>query len=62
MLFPGYADDDGDVDFDDFTILADCYGMSIENPGFNSLADFDEDGHIKYDDFLILAGNYGKTI
>ncbi len=62
VLFPGDADDDGDVDFDDFTILAGCYGMSIENPGFNSLADFDEDGHIKYDDFLILAGNYGKTV
>ncbi len=61
VLFPGDADDDGDVDFDDFTILAGCYGMIIGNPSFNPLADFDEDGHIKYDDFLILAGNYGKT-
>ncbi len=61
VLFPGDADDDGDVDFDDFAILAGCYGMSIENPSFNPLADFDEDGYVKYDDFLILAGNYGKT-
>ncbi len=60
-LFPGDADDDGDVDFNDFTIFAGCYGMSVENPSCNPLADFDEDGHIKYDDFLILAGNYGKT-
>ncbi len=61
VLFPGDADDDGDVDFDDFTIFVGCYGMSIENPSFNPLADFDEDGYIKYNDFLILAGNYGKT-
>ncbi len=62
VLSPGDADDDGDVDFDDFTILAGCYGMSIENPSCNPLADFDEDGCINYADFLILAGNYGKEV
>ncbi len=61
VLFPGDADDDGDVDFDDFIILAACYGMSIKNPDYDPLADFDEDGYINYDDFLILAGNYGKA-
>ena len=61
VLFPGDADDDADVDFDDLIIFSGCYGMSVENPSYIPLADFDEDGYINFDDFLILAGNYGKT-
>jgi hypothetical protein len=61
VLFPGDADDDGDVDPHDFYIFSGCYGMNNENPSYNSLADFNEDGYINSEDFYILSGNYGKT-
>ena len=60
VLFPGDADDDGAVTSHDFSIFAGCYGVSIENPSYNPLADFNEDGCINSEDFSILAGNYGR--
>jgi parallel beta-helix repeat protein len=61
VLFPGDADGDGDVDFDDFIILAGCYGGNAGTSSYDQLADFNQDGPIDFDDFVILAGNYGKT-
>lgn len=61
VLFPGDVDDDGAVTSRDFSIFAGCYGMNIENPSYNPLADFNEDGCINSEDFSILSGNYGKT-
>ena len=58
----GDVDDDGDVDFDDFTIFSGCYGTSIEDPRYDPRADFNEDGCIDFDDFIILAGNYGGSL
>ena len=61
VLLPGDADDDGDVDSNDFYIFSGCYGISIENSSYNPSADFNQDGYINSEDFYILSGNYGKT-
>ena len=61
VLFPGDADDDGDVDVNDLCIFSRCHGMSVESPGYNPLADFNEDGYINSEDLHILSENYGKT-
>ncbi len=61
MKIPGDVDGDGDVDYDDFIILAGAYGSSIGQPAYVKEADFDDDGDVDYDDFIVLAGNYGKT-
>ncbi len=58
----GDIDRDGDVDFDDFTVLAGAYGSIHGDPAYDERADFDRDDDVDYDDFIILAGNYGKTI
>ncbi len=57
----GDCDGDGDVDYDDFIILAGAYGTSAGQPSYHARADLDNDGDIDYDDFIVLAGNYGKT-
>ena len=61
VLFPGDADDDGDVDANDLYIFSRCYEMSIENLGYNPLADLNEDGYINSEDLEILSSNYGKN-
>ncbi|MBU2639789.1 MAG: hypothetical protein KKG75_03745, partial [Nanoarchaeota archaeon] len=50
----GDVDGDGDVDFDDFFLLADQFGGS-------GSADFDNSGTVDEDDFLELAGNFGAV-
>jgi hypothetical protein len=54
----GDCDGDGDVDYDDFIILAGSYGTSTGQPGYDERADFDGDGDVDYDDFIVLAGKY----
>ncbi|MEM9108543.1 MAG: PEP-CTERM sorting domain-containing protein [Planctomycetota bacterium] len=54
-LVGGDADGDGDVDSDDFNILAFNFG----NEGGFSEGDFDGDGVVDSDDFNILAFNFG---
>jgi len=61
VLLPGDADDDGDVDANDLYIFSRCYEMSIENPGYHPLADFNEDEYINSEDLYILSDNYGKN-
>ncbi len=56
----GDIDRDGDVDFDDFTVLAGAYGSILGDSAYDERADFDRDDDVDYDDFIILAGNYGK--
>jgi len=62
VTIPGDTDGDGDVDYDDFIILAGAYGTSIGDPAYDESADFDSDGDVDYDDFILLAGNYGVTV
>ncbi len=57
----GDVDRGGDIDYDDFIVLAGAYGTSVGQPAYKPEADFDGDNNIDYDDFIILAGNYGKT-
>ncbi len=57
----GDVDGDGDVDYNDFIILAGAYGSSSGQPAYDVCADFDKDGDVDYDDFMVLAGNYGKS-
>lgn len=59
--FPGDIDNDGDVDYDDFIIIAGAYGTCEGDPFYMPEADLDGDGCVDYDDFSILAGDYGKT-
>ncbi len=59
---PCDIDNDGDVDVDDFSVLAGAYGYSSGHPAYNPEADIDGDGDVDYDDFIILAGNYGENL
>ncbi len=58
-LVSGDADDDNDVDFDDFLLLA----MKYRSPEYLLWLDFDNDGRAPgpdFNDFVTLAMNYGK--
>ncbi|MEM6506072.1 MAG: PEP-CTERM sorting domain-containing protein [Planctomycetota bacterium] len=54
--FAGDADLDGDVDSDDFNLLAFNFG----NAGSWTEGDFDGDGTVDSDDFNLLAFNFGN--
>ncbi len=54
---PGDADEDGDVDLDDFVILKTAFGMH----GPDLSADFDDDGDVDLDDFVILKSHFGAA-
>jgi formylglycine-generating enzyme required for sulfatase activity len=53
----GDCDEDGDVDFDDFSVLAFNFGST----GDWTDGDFDGDGIVDFDDFGALALNFGTT-
>ena len=55
---PGDADFDGDVDLDDFDILAE--NMYLNVTGGSSQGDFNKDGYVDIGDFSILALNIGQ--
>ena len=58
----GDCDGDGDVDYNDFIVLAGAYGSAVGQPAYKPEADFDGDGDVDYNDFIKLAGNYGKSV
>ena len=55
---PGDANMDGEVNFADFTILANNFGRDADVVFADG--DFDEDGDVDFSDFLILADNFGR--
>ena len=55
---PGDADDDGDVDLDDFVVLKNNFGTTTGATW--GMGDFDEDGDVDLDDFVILKNNFGN--
>ena len=55
---PGDIDGDGQVQFSDFVILSENFGMQVE-PGTNG--DIDGDGEVQFSDFVILSENFGRT-
>jgi len=60
-LSVGDANDDNNVDMNDFFIFASNFGKSFGNVGFNRIADFDNNGEVDMNDFFIFASNFGKT-
>jgi len=58
---PGDIDGDGNVDPDDFCIIARAYSSSVGEPAYKPEADIDCDGDVDSDDLYLFAGNYGKT-
>ena len=58
-LLPGDIDGDGQITFNDLTILLDCYDQlypAINNP----LADLDGDGQVTFNDLSLLLDGYDE--
>ncbi|NLF31080.1 MAG: hypothetical protein GX591_09365 [Planctomycetes bacterium] len=55
----GDADDDGDVDMEDFMILKTCFGML--SGATAAMGDFDGDGDVDLDDYVVLKTNFGMA-
>jgi len=58
----GDFDDDGDVDFWDFMMFTERYGMTDADPDwepYGPIADFDDNGNCDFWDFLAFASVYG---
>jgi hypothetical protein len=59
----GWFTREGDrVDFDDFFLLADRFGTSDADAGFELLFDIVPNGQIDVDDFLRFADDFGKAV
>ena len=59
VTYPGDANFDGSVGFDDLVTLARNYG---HNGATWSTGDFNNDMNVGFDDLVVLARNYGKSI
>lgn len=57
----GDANNDGDVNFDDFIAMQQSYNTSYGDADYNPCADFNRDGQVGFDDFLIQKQNYNTT-
>ena len=56
---PGDFQGDGIVNFTDFFLMADVWGRSASDPGYDSIFDLDGDGHIALGDFFLFADVFG---
>ena len=52
---------DNRVGFDDFFILADLFGLTAEDPGFDPAFDLAPSSMIDFDDFFVFADNFGRS-
>lgn len=59
VTYPGDANFDGRVGFDDLVTLARNYG---QNNATWSTGDFNHDGKVGFDDLVTLARNYGNSV
>ena len=59
VLSPGDANEDGTVNFADFTALAAHFGTTHDAAFADG--DFDSNGRVDFADFLMLAANFGVT-
>ena len=57
-LIPGDANGDGQVSFEDFSILQNNYGQTGKTFGDG---DFNGDGQVTFEDFSILQNHYGES-
>jgi len=53
-------DKNGSVDFNDFLIFANGFGLRAEDPDFRAHLDLDGDGTVAFPDFLAFALSFGK--
>ncbi|MBI2504702.1 MAG: T9SS type A sorting domain-containing protein [Candidatus Latescibacteria bacterium] len=53
---------DNKVGFDDFFVLADRFGLTAGDEGFDPAFDLRPDNRIDFDDFFVFADNFGKAI
>ena len=51
---------DGRVDFADFLLFVQQFGLSQSDEGYDARYDLDSDGTIGFGDFLIFASAFGK--
>ena len=52
---------DNRVGFDDFFILADIFGLTAEDVGFDPAFDLAPSAAIDFDDFFVFADNFGRS-
>ena len=52
---------DNRVGFDDFFILADLFGLTAEDAGFDPAFDLAPSASIDFDDFFVFADNFGRS-
>ena len=52
---------DNRVGFDDFFILADLFGLTAEDAGFDPAFDLAPSAVIDFDDFFVFADNFGRS-
>ncbi len=52
---------DNRVGFDDFFILADLFGLTAEDAGFDPAFDLAPSEMIDFDDFFVFADNFGRS-
>ena len=52
---------DNRVGFDDFFILADLFGLTAEDAGFDPAFDLSPSAQIDFDDFFVFADNFGRS-
>lgn len=53
---------DNKVGFDDFFVLADRFGLTAGDEGFDSAFDLRTDNRIDFDDFFVFADNFGRGV
>ncbi len=54
----GDINGNGEVGFDDFLVLSQNFGQSVDD---HTMGDLDCDGSVQFADFLILSANFGTT-
>lgn len=59
-VLAGDVDNNGEVDFTDFLVLANNFGR--DDDVVREDGDLDEDGVVSFLDFLILANNFGRSL
>ena len=52
---------DNRIGFDDFFILADLFGLTAEDVGFDPAFDLAPSAMIDFDDFFVFADNFGRS-
>jgi len=55
-------DSSGLVDYDDFFIFVDNFGLNVGDDNFDNKFDFDLNGIVDFDDFFIFADDFDKEV